>query len=169
MSRRALVTISATAAGLICVSPALAASTAPASPGSCLSMTLNVVSMTGTEPGDDTLAVKVSVLGPVHQRVNRLHLALQIQQRTSAAWVPVVTPQQRETFVNVPGSRVRRTWTLVSSADGIYALIRSGVQVRVSARFAGTCNGQGLGPPLFYGLSVPTLTPPAAAPAAPAG
>jgi hypothetical protein len=164
MSRHLLLTL--VVIGVFAVAPpgALAASSLPNGGNTCLSTDLTVTTSLGSGPGAaaDTVTATVAALGPSGQRVSRLHLDLQVQERTATAWVPFVTPAHAETYTNIPGSRIRRTWTLREDAGPIGALLASHVQMRVYGKFQGVCRGQSFGPPLLFGLTAPMFVDPSA-------
>jgi hypothetical protein len=152
----------AAAAAVAVPSPVLAASYAPDGSNTCLTTDLTVTTAASTDSTPNTVTATVVARGARGQRVSRLHLDLEVQQRTATAWVPLVTPGHSETYVNVPGSRIHRTWTLREDARPIDALLDDHVQVRIYAKFQGVCRGMSFGPPLLHGLTAPILPEPAA-------
>jgi hypothetical protein len=162
MSKHALLALLVTTALTVAPSPAIAASYAPNGSNTCLSTELTVATAAGTGIGANTLTATVVGLGTAGQRVSRLHLDLEVQERTAVAWVRFVTPGHAETYANIPGPRLHRTWVLHEDAGPIDALLAGHVQMRVYAKFTGVCPGESLGPPLLYGLSPPMLGGPAA-------
>jgi hypothetical protein len=147
------------AAGLALPSGALAATSASSS---CLDTRLSVATAAGTSSGTDTITATVVALGSVGQRISRLHLDLEVQERTAATWVEFQTAQHVKTFTNYPGSHLHRMWTLREDGGPIFALLDNHVQMRVYARFQGICRGESLGGPLLFGLSAPTIGAPPA-------
>jgi hypothetical protein len=139
--------------------PAVAFGASAAQQGNaCLSTELVVTSEGGTAPGENTVTATVVAMAPLGQRISRLHLELEVQERTATAWVPFVTDQHAETYTNYIGDRLHRMWTLREDSQPIFALLDDHVQMRVYAGFHGTCGGGALiGPPLLFGLSVPTM------------
>jgi hypothetical protein len=164
MSRHAQLALIVVAAALAVPSAAAAASYVADGSNTCLSSDLTVTSALSTPPGSagDTVTATVTALGAPGQRVSRLHLDLEVQERTATAWVPFLTPGHAETYAKAPGTRIHRTWTLREDAGPIDALLEGHVQMRVYARFRGSCRGQSFGPPLLFALTVPSLANPSA-------
>lgn len=123
----------------------------------CLDMTMSVTIAAGTEPGSNTVAATVVARGAAGLHITRLHLDLEIQERTATTWVPFPSGGGGVTFTNYGGRGLHRAWTLRQDADPIYALIRNHVQMRVYAKFQGACRGESLGPPILFGLTAPTM------------
>jgi hypothetical protein len=160
MSRRALLLVNLIAAALAAPSTAVAASATPSSSNLCLDSTLSVTSMAGVGPVANAVVATVVAQGTSGLRISRLHLDIELQERTATAWVPFVTTQHAVTYTNYPGSHLHRVWTLREAADPVYALLGVGVQMRVYAKFVGSCRGPSLGGPLLFGLTAPTVPPP---------
>jgi hypothetical protein len=158
-STRTLLLATTLAAVLPSPSVALAASATPNGSNVCLDTTLSVTTSAGDGPVANTVATTVVALGTPGQRISRLHLDLEVQERTATTWVPFETTQHVITFTNYKGSHLHRVWTLREAADPIYALLDEHVQMRVYAKLEGVCRGETLGPPLLFGLTVPAITP----------
>jgi len=161
MTKHILVVLIAAAAGLTAAPGAVAATYAMDGSNACLDMTLTVTTGSGDGPARNTVSATVRATGVAGQRVSRLHLDLEVQRRTAAAWVPFVTPRHAEAYTNTPGARLRRVWTLREDSASIDALLADHVQMRVYAKLKGVCRGLSLGPPLLVGLTAPKVAAPA--------
>jgi hypothetical protein len=159
MSRRLLLLLTATVA-VLAGPPAALAATATGSPNNlCVNEDMEVSTLSGTGPEPHTVMATVTALGPAGLHVSRLHLDLEIQERTATSWVSFVTTLHALTYTRLPGTRLHRVWTLRENADQIDGLLANHVQMRVYAKFSGVCRGESLGPPLLFGLTEPTLGP----------
>jgi hypothetical protein len=138
---------------------AVGKSTTAAKPSgnACLSTDLTVASSAGTPPAPNAVTATVVAMAPVGQHVSRLHLDLEVQERTATGWVTFVTDQHSETYANYQGDHLHRMWVLHEDSQPIFALLDAGTQMRVYAGFHGTCGGGAvLGAPMVFALSVPT-------------
>jgi hypothetical protein len=140
---------------LIAPSAASAASYAPGGSNVCLALDLTVNTTMATPPALSTLTATVVALGATGQHVGRLHLDLEVQERTATGWVPFVTDRHALTYAKLPGSRLHRTWTLQEDLVPIDELLLGQVQMRVYGKFTGVCPGESFGPPLLFGLTAP--------------
>lgn len=160
MLKHALLGLMVVAAGLLSPTAGLAASYAVDGSNGCLDMTLTVTVASGDGPGGNTLTAAVLAHGVANQRISRLHLDIEVQKRTATAWVPFVTKRHGLTYTNTPGARLYRRWTLREDSSPIDGLLADHVQMRVYAKFKGTCGGASLGGPLLVGLTDPMIPAP---------
>jgi hypothetical protein len=159
IARRALLSLATAVAALCSPSAALAASSTTSPNDLCVNENMSVTTLSGTGPEAHNVMATVTALGASGLRISRLHLDLQVQERTATSWVRFVTTNHVLTYTNFPGTTLHRVWTLQEDADPIDALLDNHVQMRVYAKFSGVCRGESLGLPLLFGLTAPMFGP----------